>query len=138
MSAMRTILVAMGVPDGDVLQEAFVSRPSVDEDSAAPALTGGETAGSALAEGALATVSFTRSKKTIDVPREQTVLDGAEAYGIDLPFECRSGICGQCKTHLAAGRVQMDAQDALSAADRAKGFILACQAHPLTNLEVDA
>ena len=137
MSAMRTILVGMGVPDEDVLQEAFVSRPPVDED-AAIAMTGADTAGSDLSEGVLATVSFTRSKKTIDVSTEQTLLEGAEANGIELPFECRSGICGQCKTRLATGRVRMDAQDALSAADRAKGFILACQAHPLTNLEVEA
>lgn len=138
MSAMRAILVGMGVPDGDVRQEAFVSRPPVDEGSAAAEPTGSGASGDALDDGVLATVSFTRSKKTIAVSREQTLLDGAEANGIDLPFECRSGICGQCKTHLAAGRVQMDAQDALSAADRTRGFILACQAHALTNLEVEA
>ena len=32
----------------------------------------------------------------------------------------------------------MDVQDALTAADRAAGLILACQAHALTNLEVEA
>jgi ferredoxin-NADP reductase len=138
MSAMRTILREMGVPDDDVVQEAFVSRPTVDEDGAAVQVAGSDQATSGLDAGGLATVTFTRSKKTISVSPEQTLLDGAEAFGIELPFECRSGICGQCKTHLAAGRVQMDTQDALSAVDRARGFILACQAHALTNLEVEA
>ena len=48
--------------------------------------------------------------------------------GIDIPNECRSGICGQCKTRLVTGKVVMETQDALTKADRAKGLILACQA----------
>jgi len=136
MAAMREILVQMGVPDDKVWQEAFVSRPAVLAD-AAP--SGAELAAAdALADDRPATVSFIRTGRTIELPREQTLLDGAEEHGIDLPFECRSGICVQCKTQLSAGRVKMDTQDALTAADHARGFILACQARALTNLEVDA
>jgi len=32
----------------------------------------------------------------------------------------------------------MDVQDALSAGDRVKGFVLACQAHALSHVEVNA
>ncbi len=66
------------------------------------------------------------------------MLEAAEDAGVDIPFECRSGICGQCKTPLIAGRVTMEVQDALTAADRARGLILACQAHALRDIEVDA
>ncbi len=72
------------------------------------------------------------------MPREQTVLEAAEDAGVDIPFECRSGICGQCKTTLVAGRVTMDVQDALTPADRLKGLILACQARAARDIEVDA
>ena len=72
------------------------------------------------------------------VPCDQTVLEAAEDAGVEIPFECRSGICGQCKTPLLSGRVRMDVQDALTTVDRAKGLILACQARPLQSLEVDA
>jgi ferredoxin-NADP reductase/DMSO/TMAO reductase YedYZ heme-binding membrane subunit len=134
MTAMRAILVGMGVPNDEVLQEEFVSRPPVESaaDADAPSLGAPDVAASG------AQVAFTRTGRTIDVLADQSLLEAAEDNGIDLPFECRSGICGQCKTHLRSGRVRMDVQDALSAADRAAGFILACQAHALGNLEVEA
>ena len=34
-----------------------------------------------------------------------SVLEAAEACSIQLPYECRSGICGQCKTQLMEGAV---------------------------------
>ena len=45
----------------------------------------------------------------------QTVLEAAEALGVSINYDCRAGICGQCKTKLLAGRVVMDAEDALDA-----------------------
>ena len=138
MTAMRQILVAMGVPDSDVWQEAFVSRPDVEP---AAGETDGVTAAvgeAALSAGVPARLAFTRTGKTIAIRTGQTILEAAEEHGVDLPFECRSGICGQCKTQLVSGRVTMAVQDALSASDRAKGFLLACQAYALTNVEVDA
>jgi len=71
-------------------------------------------------------------------PPRQTLLETAEAAGIDIAFECRAGICGQCKTKLLAGRVAMDSEDALTAGEKARGFILACQAHSLGDVTVDA
>ena len=135
-TAMRATLVGMGVPNEDVLQEEFVSRPPVESApfDGAPGL---ETRRGPLAESA-AQVVFTRTGRTIDITADRSLLEGAEEHGIDLPYECRSGICGQCKTHLRSGRVRMDVQDALSSRDRAAGFILACQAHALGNLEVEA
>lgn len=130
MTAMRAILVGMGVPDADVQQEAFVSPPEP-----APLPVDGATP---LPEGQLASIAFTRSGKTAEVTGEQTVLEAAEEAGVDIPFECRSGICGQCKTTLVSGQVAMDVQDALTAADRTRRLILACQARATRDLEVDA
>ncbi|MEO8698820.1 MAG: hypothetical protein ABI867_02220 [Kofleriaceae bacterium] len=42
----------------------------------------------------------------------------------------------ECK--LILGRVMMEAQDALTSADKAKGLIVACQARPVQNCEVEA
>jgi len=67
-----------------------------------------------------------------------TVLEVAEENGITIPFECRSGICGQCKTKLVSGKVAMEVQDALTPADRAKGLILACQARCAKDVVIDA
>ena len=43
-----------------------------------------------------------------------TLLEAAEAAGVDLPFECRSGVRGQCKVRLVEGEVKMATEDALS------------------------
>jgi ferredoxin-NADP reductase/DMSO/TMAO reductase YedYZ heme-binding membrane subunit len=135
MTALREILIGMGVPDSEVLQEKFVSRPEVDTPTGAFASPAVEDP---LVDGVSASIVFKRAGKTAELPREQTVLEAAEEAGVEIPFECRSGICGQCKTRLLAGRVTMAVQDALTAVDRAKGLILACQAHALRDVEVDA
>jgi glycine betaine catabolism B len=49
----------------------------------------------------------------------RTVLEAAEDVGVNINYNCRSGICGQCKTKLLAGRVIMETQDALDPVDRA-------------------
>ena len=58
-------------------------------------------------------MTFARSGKSAPVPADQTVLEAAEALGVAINYDCRAGICGQCKTKLLAGRVVMDAEDAL-------------------------
>jgi ferredoxin-NADP reductase/DMSO/TMAO reductase YedYZ heme-binding membrane subunit len=128
MTAMRAILIEMGLPDAEVLQEAFVSRPVVDASEA------GTAAGVPDPD---ASIVFRRSKRTVDAAGDRTVLEAAEDAGVAIPYECRSGICGQCKTRLLTGAVAMETQDALSPADRARGLVLACQARPLCPVELD-
>ncbi len=133
MRAMRALLVDMGIPDGQILEEEFVSPP-------APAPGEPDPAEQELpaANGVAPSVLFERSGKSTEVPRELTVLEAAEECGVEIPFECRSGICGQCKTRLISGKVVMEVQDALTGADRAKGIVLACQARAAQDLVVDA
>ena len=83
-------------------------------------------------------IRFATSKRSAEVPRASTVLEAAESIGLDLPHECRSGICGQRKTRLVAGEVTMESENALTPGDRAKGMILACQAHAKGDVVVEA
>ncbi|MDB4959885.1 MAG: Oxidoreductase FAD-binding domain protein [Myxococcales bacterium] len=134
MTGMRKLLVEMGIPDAEIHQEAFVSPPSVEPVNGTPAVLIEEP----LAEGEVANILFKRAGKTAELPSDLTVLECAEDAGIAIPFECRSGICGQCKTHLISGKVTMEVQDALTAADKSKGLILACQARAARDVVVDA
>jgi glycine betaine catabolism B len=131
MVAMRALLVELGVPDGEIHQEEFVSPPA-----AAPGEP--EPVEDIPVNGAAPSVRFERSGKSTEVPAELTVLEAAEECGVAIPFECRSGICGQCKTRLISGRVVMEVEDALTGNDRAKGLVLACQARAAQDLVVDA
>lgn len=43
-----------------------------------------------------------RSNKTITVGTHQSILEAVEAAGIDAPYLCRGGACGQCETTVLA------------------------------------
>ncbi|NUZ04965.1 1,2-phenylacetyl-CoA epoxidase subunit PaaE [Piscinibacter koreensis] len=60
------------------------------------------------------------------------ILDAAAAAGIDVPFSCRSGVCCTCRAKLVEGEVRMDRNFALERHEVEAGFVLACQAHPLS------
>ena len=60
------------------------------------------------------------------------MLDVLLAAGLAAPYSCRQGICGACACQLVDGEVEMAHNEVLEAADLADGYILACQAVPLT------
>lgn len=130
MKAMRQLLVGMGIPDAEINEEQFISTPAF-------AATEADAADEVAPEGASASVEFKRAGKRADLgPR--TVLEAAEDCGVAIPFECRAGLCGQCKTKLVTGKVRMEVQDALTPGDRANSLILACQARAGRDIVVDA
>jgi len=61
-----------------------------------------------------------------------SILDEALKQGADLPYACKGGVCCTCRAKLIEGKVKMDVNYALEAEEVAKGFILTCQSHPLT------
>jgi ring-1,2-phenylacetyl-CoA epoxidase subunit PaaE len=63
----------------------------------------------------------------------KTILEAALDHGADLPFSCKGGVCGTCRTKLVEGKVSMDLNYALEAEEVEAGFILCCQSHPRTN-----
>lgn len=70
---------------------------------------------------------------------DRTLLESAEAAGIELPSSCRNGTCRTCLCRLHAGRVRFRIQwPGLSAEEKAEGWILPCVAEPLEALALDA
>jgi len=43
-------------------------------------------------------VYLARSNLTVHVPSERSLLEAVEAAGVDAPYLCRGGVCGQCET----------------------------------------
>ena len=62
-----------------------------------------------------------------------SILDAALQQGAELPYACKGGVCSTCRARLLEGEVRMDTNYALEPDELAKGFILTCQSHPLTD-----
>ena len=85
-------------------------------------------------------VQLEPSKRSFAVERDEPILAAAIRQGIGLPYGCRDGACGSCKSRLLAGRVihGVHQQKALSEAEEASGLILTCCATPQTDCVVEA
>ncbi len=76
----------------------------------------------APATGAAFEVHLARSNKTITVGTAQSLLEAIEAAGVDAPYLCRGGACGQCETNVVACDGQLLHRDIwLTAEDHAAG-----------------
>ena len=77
---------------------------------------------------------------SFDVARDEPILAAAIRAGVGLPYGCRDGACGSCKSKLREGRVIHGAHQlkALSVAEEEAGFILTCCATPTTDCVVEA
>jgi ring-1,2-phenylacetyl-CoA epoxidase subunit PaaE len=122
--AARAVLLERGVPAGDVHRELFhvgapPPRPAVRAAAAAP--------------GSAVTVVLGGRTQTLVVPRDgESVLEGILRVRADAPYACRNAVCGTCRAKVLEGEVRMDADYALEPAEQAAGFVLTCQAHPVS------
>lgn len=83
------------------------------------------------------TVHFPDEERTIEVPIDRYILEVAEEHGIDLPYQCRNGICGVCcGKRSGGGDVEQVEGMFLSEAEKAEGYVLTCIGRPLSNLSI--
>jgi ring-1,2-phenylacetyl-CoA epoxidase subunit PaaE len=71
-------------------------------------------------------------RREVPVADGEAVLDAALRAGIDLPYACKGGMCCSCRAKLVEGKAEMAVNYSLQAWEIDAGFILTCQAHPLT------
>lgn len=60
------------------------------------------------------------------------ILEAAHNAGADLPYACKGGVCCTCKAKVLEGEARMDVNYALEKDEVEAGYILTCQAHPMT------
>ena len=88
------------------------------------------------------TVVMDGHRKTFEMSSDGTnIVDAAAAQGIDLPFSCKGGVCATCRTLLLEGEVRMDSNYGLEPWEVERGYVLACQSHPVSKrllLDYDA
>jgi ring-1,2-phenylacetyl-CoA epoxidase subunit PaaE len=81
-------------------------------------------------DGATVTVTLDGRSSTFTVPAGTPILDGAQRIRPDLPFACKSGVCGTCRAKITHGEVAMRRNYALEENEVTSGYVLTCQALP--------
>lgn len=66
----------------------------------------------------------------------ENLLDSGINQGMDLPYSCKAGVCSTCKAKLLQGEVDMDITHGLEPAEIDNGYILTCQAHPVSHVVI--
>lgn len=128
MAVVEEALAAHGVPAGRVHVERFVSIGA-----AGVPLTVGTAADGPPPAVATVRAQLQGVESEVRCAQDQTLLDALLATGLDVPYSCKTGICGSCQAHLVAGQVQLATQGVLTAAEIREQQVLTCQARPLSD-----
>ena len=134
MRATQTALVELGVAAEQIHFEDFAPPKPTASSRAETAPPGPRLVQPQIAP----TLYFLRSKKAAPFPPDRSILEVAESIDVEIPFSCRVGTCGICITKLVSGQVSMAVEDGLSPADKAAGYVLACQAKSTHDVQVEA
>jgi ring-1,2-phenylacetyl-CoA epoxidase subunit PaaE len=118
-------LAAHGVPRRVIHRELFY----VDEPPPEPKRSDESTVEGPVAQ---VTVHLDGRETTLALPADTPILDAAQRVRADLPFACKGGVCGTCRAKVTAGQVEMRRNYALEEHEVAAGFVLTCQALPLS------
>jgi CDP-4-dehydro-6-deoxyglucose reductase len=80
------------------------------------------------------------AERRFEASRDEPILAAAIRQGIGLPYGCRDGACGSCKSRLIEGRVIHGAHQlkALSHEEEAAGYVLTCCAAAQTDCVIEA
>lgn len=82
----------------------------------------------------VASARITLHGSAYDVPmlEGETVIEAGERVGLEMPYSCRGGMCCTCRAKLVAGEVDMELNYSLEPWEMEAGYVLTCQARPLT------
>jgi 3-ketosteroid 9alpha-monooxygenase subunit B len=125
--AERTLL-DLGVPAARIRIERFEYAHDGTPRDTAPAEA---PAPRPAAGGApLAAIRLDGAEREIELLPGETIVQAARRAGLDPPTSCEEGYCGCCMAWLREGAGAMKANDVLSPAQLAEGWILTCQFVP--------
>jgi ring-1,2-phenylacetyl-CoA epoxidase subunit PaaE len=125
MRAISEALEAHGLPKDHIRFELFAS--------AQPGrLPQRLTDASDMEAGIQGRVTIAGVTRSLMIAERTSLLDAALANNLDAPHACKAGVCSTCKCKLRAGEVEMVANHALEDYEVEAGYVLSCQAYPVS------
>jgi ring-1,2-phenylacetyl-CoA epoxidase subunit PaaE len=121
-------LLAGGVPPERIHTERFFSTSQAPARKSSRALPpAGERAAAHRLE-----VVLDGKTHQLAMGDDDRVLDVALEAGLDLPYSCKAGVCCTCRARVLEGKVEMEKNFTLEPWEIDRGFVLTCQARPLS------
>ncbi|MEM1299195.1 MAG: 2Fe-2S iron-sulfur cluster-binding protein [Pseudomonadota bacterium] len=77
-------------------------------------------------------VTLDGATQTLEARADAPLIDAILEADIEAPYACRAGVCSTCRAKLVSGEVEMAANHALEDYEVERGYVLSCQAYPLT------
>lgn len=125
MDAAEKALLEAGLPRERIHVERF-GTPAKSAAPVRPVVAG--------APSAKVVIVIDGKERHLQIPFDgQPILDAGLAAGANLPYACKGGVCCTCRAKVLEGEVRMEKNYTLEAHEVAAGFVLTCQAHPVSD-----
>ena len=113
-------LLKSGVPSENIHSEEFISPTNLE--------------GSEIEERKV-DITFNGSK--LSYQGKDNILDFLEKNNFDIPFACRSGVCGECKLKRGNGKIKCLSDSGLQSSEKEEYF-LSCVSYPEEDISIDS
>lgn len=128
MDTVEETLRERGVAQERILVERFTtSAPSAEQ------LRRTEAMQSKAAGVTLRVVLDGRRTTVFFDPARHNILESVQAAGLNAPYACRGGVCTTCRAKVLKGEVTMLKNYGLTDEEVSEGYVLTCQAVPLSD-----
>ena len=129
---VQAALQALGVAPGCLHIERLGAPPSLDFSSTQASPSQSQSHARDAPQARLRIVRDGMAREVPFASGDENILAAAMRAGLDMPYSCRSGVCATCRARVLEGAVRMERNFALEPAELEAGFVLTCQAHPLS------
>ncbi len=127
MDAAEQAMLDAGLAPDQILTERFATGPATG------AQLDAERKAREEAQGLQMEVRIDGRRRLIEFDADKgSILESARSSGLPAPYACKAGVCATCRAKLISGEVAMAKNYGLSAEEVKQGYILTCQAVPIT------